>query len=73
MEKLYDFWITVQELSEAQSKELWLQHRSNTIHCTVFPTKAFIYGVASEPKITSIIDDIVKLGKDYGLTRTEMK
>lgn len=72
MPVLYDFWITVQGLEEEAAKNLWLTHKSGTIHCTVFPDKAFIYGVAGEEKIQSIINDVLKLGKDYGLVRKEV-
>ena len=72
MATLYDFWITIQDLGDEQAKKLWLTHRRGSIHCTVFPDKAFIYGVTDEEKIQAIIDDIIKLGKDYGLVRKEV-
>lgn len=66
-----DFWITVHGLEEESAKKLWLNHRSGSIHCTVFPDKAFIYGIADDKKIDAIIDDIANLGKDYGVVRRE--
>ncbi len=67
--ELFDFWIRVQDISDDEAKKLWLRHRNNTIHCTVFPDKTFIYGVATDKAICAIVDDINGLHKDYGLTR----
>lgn len=67
-----EFWITVYKLEEKKARQLWLDHKTRTIHCTVLPDKTGIYGTATDAEINAIIDDIIKLGKDYGVTRKEV-
>lgn len=72
MTKVYDFWITIQNLDEQEAKNLYQRHYAGSIHCTVFPEKTFIYGVAAEHRINAIVDDIKNLGNDYGLVTEEV-
>lgn len=66
---MYEFFITVYELGEENSKVLYNKHKTKTIHCTVLLDKTGFYGTATDEQINNIIDDIIKLGKDYGVTR----
>lgn len=68
-----EFWITVYGLSDTEAKQLWLEHKTGTIHCTVFPEKTFIYGTADESRIANIVDSIIKLNKDYGIVYKDSK
>ena len=67
-----EFWITVYKLEEKQARKLWDDHKTKTIHCTVLLDRTSIYGTATDNEIDSIINDIIKLGKDYGVTRREV-
>lgn len=67
-----EFWITVYKLDEQQARRLWEKHKTRTIHCTVLPDKTGIYGTATDEEINSIVDDIIILGKDYGVSRKEV-
>ena len=67
-----DFWITIYHLDEDAAKKLWLNHKTGSIHCTVFPEKTFIYGQADQTRIQSIIDEIITLGKDYGIVSKDI-
>lgn len=72
MTTVQDFWITIQDLAEDKAKQLYQNHYSGSIHCMVFPDKAFIYGVATEERINAILEDIKLLGNDYGVVRKEV-
>ena len=67
-----EFWITVYKISEPKVKKLLDPHKTRTIHCTILPEKTLIFGTATDKEIDAIIDDIIKLGKDYGVTRRDM-
>lgn len=69
---MLDFWVTIQGLEEDKAKLLYQKHHNGSIHCTVFPEKTFIYGVATQDKINAIVDDIIALNKDYGLVVKEV-
>lgn len=64
-----EFWITVYNVSESKVKKLVADHKTRTIHSTILPKKSLIFGNATDEEIDAIVDDIVKLGYDYGVTR----
>ena len=67
-----EFWITIEHMDEQEARTLWKKHKGKDINCTVMFDRVFIYGIADEQTIGNIVDDIITLGKDYGLTSKEV-
>ena len=66
------FFITIYGMTEEQSHELGLKHKTDKIHCIVFEGKAHISGEAAKPAVEAIIADIKALDKEYGIVSEDI-
>ena len=67
-----NFMITIYGLSEEESHNLWLRHKTKQIHCLVFDGKTYISGEADKPAVEALISDIKALGNEYGIVSEDL-
>lgn len=62
-----NFWVTIYNLTEEQSHELWLRHKTDKIHCLVFDGKTYICGDADKEAVEKLVADIKDHNYEYGI------